>query len=476
MMMGEPSGAVESVVQRPKETVKFVEDMTEAEVASSYGAIPCGLENLGNTCYMNATLQVLRGIPELQEALANYHSLLSIGQASDLVGAMKDLFAQMSKTQIGFPPLVLLNALRQNFPQFAQRSSHGHGYAQQDAEEAWSQILLQVREKLKINIGTETAPKEVSFVDQYMSGIIQSTMECDEPAAKEAGEVAIEGSDTLFKLPCHIDKDINHLRDGIMAGLSEKIEKHSPTLGRDALYTKKSRLGRLPEYLTVHFVRFFWKREIQKKAKIMRKVTFPSELDVVEFCTDELKQKLIPIRDKVREIRKEEEDFTRSRKRQKIQHQRDVEEQMSLKNTSLEPLQKKKGGDPKTKEAEAVKSSEEKQPENFKTDADYEEEHAASIATAKKELAALVDSQGVDDKGSNRSGLYELRGVVTHQGSSADSGHYTAYVKKEPHWVDDARAPGGKRKEQDGNWWWFNDTRVSEVEEEKIMALAGGGE
>jgi ubiquitin carboxyl-terminal hydrolase 14 len=40
----------------------------------------------------------------------------------------------------------------------------------------------------------------------------------------------------------------------------------------------------------------------------MRKVTFPHELDAVEFCTDELKKALIPVRDKVREVRKEEED------------------------------------------------------------------------------------------------------------------------------------------------------------------------
>jgi ubiquitin carboxyl-terminal hydrolase 14 len=42
----------------------------------------------------------------------------------------------------------------------------------------------------------------------------------------------------------------------------------------------------------VQFVRFFWKRESNQKAKILRKVDYPLELDVYEFCSDELKQKL----------------------------------------------------------------------------------------------------------------------------------------------------------------------------------------
>ncbi|EPQ62603.1 Ubiquitin-specific protease [Blumeria graminis f. sp. tritici 96224] len=484
MMMGTPEDG--ETLQRPKETIKFIEDMTEVEVAQQDGATPAGLQNLGNTCYLSSTLQTLRVIPELQQQLKNYTTasdssfpnsslgnisalgLAGLGTSSDLVASLRDLYKQMGETQVGFPPLAFLNSLRTIFPQFAEKSKSGNGYAQQDAEEAWSQILNQLREKLRITVQENGDSKDVSFVDRYMRGEFTSITECDEQAAKEAGEMPTQNSEPFLKLDCHISASTNHLRDGILAGLEQKLEKQSPLLCRNTVYTKKMQISKLPKYLTVHFVRFYWKRDAQKKAKIMRKVTFPDELDVVEFCTDELKHALIPVRDKVREVRKDEEDFERARKRQKVIKDKQIADVkagiVDSTSTNVQDGSKGVSGQKNTETDTEMKDV----VNNPETDA----ERAASILAAKKELHAMVNIETLADDSINKSGLYELRGIVTHQGASADSGHYTSYVKKQ----GPLDSKTGQRGEEDGKWWWFNDDKVSEVEAEKIKTLSGGGE
>jgi ubiquitin carboxyl-terminal hydrolase 14 len=463
MMMGTPGDGGGAIV-RPTEKVKFLEDMTEAEAAQQLGATPAGLVNLGNTCYLNSTLQALRSIPELQDALGKHkHTSMTEIPQLDLTNQLKDLFKEMSETQNGMPPFTFLNALRMAFPQFAERSKKGEGYAQQDAEEAWSQIVSQLRQKLKWETPTEGETAGASsFVDKYMSGAFSSTLECDDPAAREGGEQPTSASEPFLKLNCHIDGQTAHLRDGLVSGLSEKIEKRSEVLGRDEMYTKTSKISRLPKYLTVHFVRFFWKRDVQKKAKIMRKVTFPHELDAVEFCTDELRKALVPVRDKVREVRKDEEDVERARKRRK-------------KNPNQEeelPEEKKEKSKKDSKKPATSADGDVEMAETFKTDAEWEAEKDAALLESKKVLNGLIDPELRKDDGANQSGIYELRAVVTHQGASADSGHYTAYVKK----TGPKDPVTGKIGEEDGNWWWFNDDKVTEVTSDKIDALAGGGE
>jgi len=108
---------------------------------------------------------------------------------------------------------MFLNALRTAYPQFAQKARNGQGFAQQDAEEAWSQIVSQLRQNLKVKENAD-GTKTPAFVDRYMSGSIISTL--SPPAEAAEREEPVTSTEAFLKLDCHIDTTINHLRDGLV--------------------------------------------------------------------------------------------------------------------------------------------------------------------------------------------------------------------------------------------------------------------
>lgn len=94
--------------------------------------LPPGMVNLGNTCYMNATVQCLRAVPELRESVKQFKeefSATSSSSASSIVNAMRTVFTQM-EGGITVNPMLLLHCLHLAFPQFAQTGENG-AYRQQ---------------------------------------------------------------------------------------------------------------------------------------------------------------------------------------------------------------------------------------------------------------------------------------------------------------------------------------------------------
>lgn len=194
----------------------------------------------------------------------------------------------------------------------------------------------------------------------------------------------------FLKLNCHIENQTSHLSLGIADSLEETFEKRSETLGRDAQFQKKSRISKLPPYLMVHFIRFFWKQSAKVKAKILKKVSYPAVLDVYSLCTAE--------------------------------YQAEIKESR-----------------------EAV----------YKAMKDVDARQLAASPGTLQEWSS--------DEGERLlpSGFYDLIGIITHVGRSADSGHYIAWV----------------RDEKFSNVWWkFDDDKVSQVTEEEILKLDGGGD
>lgn len=88
LMMGSKE---EDVPSEPAEKPLFLEDMNESELATALD-LPAGLINLGNTCYLNATVQCLKTVPELREALKNFSGGLANNapSAQNITAALRD--------------------------------------------------------------------------------------------------------------------------------------------------------------------------------------------------------------------------------------------------------------------------------------------------------------------------------------------------------------------------------------------------
>lgn len=384
MMMGTADAMP---VDPPKTVTVFVEDLSDVDRAKADPThLGVGLQNLGNTCYLNSTVQCLYQVEPLRQALTQYQAAGSVDPSAKLTAAARDLFRELDRGHESLPPFQFVLALRNKFPQFSSQSNEG-GFQQQDAEECWTNLLYALREKLQDSEGNNEIEKTFGIGTKLK-------LKCE-----ESGE-EIEESSTSYMLKCNITENINHLTNGIALGLQDDREKNSDQLGRLALFKGSSVITKLPEYLSVQLVRFFYKASVQQKAKILRKVSYTLELDLYEFCSDDLKKELEPARTAHKEL---------------------IDKQVA--------------------EAKLAKSKE-----------------AKGEAAAPPEDVDMTDASSSASASLAHTGKYELIGVLTHKGRSADSGHYVAWVKQRQGWI------------------LYDDDKVIPKTSEEVLALSGGGD
>uniref|UniRef100_A0A4W4FF76 ubiquitinyl hydrolase 1 n=1 Tax=Electrophorus electricus TaxID=8005 RepID=A0A4W4FF76_ELEEL len=255
----------------------------------------------------------LRSVPELKESLRRYSGALRSSGANApsqyITAALRDLYEAMDKTSSSVPPIILLQFLHMAFPQFAEKGDQGQ-YLQQDANECWVQIMRVLQQKLEPlepeaqmetggdEGGATASGTKKNFIDQFFGVEFETTMKCTESEEEEASK----GTESQLQLSCFINQEVKYLATGLRLRLQEEITKFSPSLQRNALYTKSSRIRRLPAYLTVQMVRFFYKEKESVNAKVLKDVKFPLMLDVYELCTADLQEKMVSVRSKFKDM------------------------------------------------------------------------------------------------------------------------------------------------------------------------------
>ncbi|XP_071965808.1 ubiquitin carboxyl-terminal hydrolase 14-like [Antedon mediterranea] len=371
-------GTADELPKEPLQKTMFVEDMSDQQLATALN-VPAGLENLGNTCYLNSTLQCFRSVPELRDSLKKFSgrinpSVVDIQPAESITSSIRDLFLQMDSTSQDVQPIMLLRLMHLAFPEFAERAENG-ALKQQDANECWIQLFRQLEDQLPAitapaqeeggsAVAAAAPSPRSSFMKQYFGGEFKCSLKCD-----ESEEEPVKYSTEKFsQLSCFISQDVKYMHTGLKLKMKENIEKNSPTLKRNAVYTKTSVINRLPAYLTVQFVRFYYKEKESVNAKILKDVKFPMTFDAFDLCSEELQTRMTPIRGKF-----------------KIQD------------------------DKRAMEVSKAKA-------------------AGKKAPAEKEDVKYLPYNLEDDVGSNNSGYYTLQAVLTHQGRSSSSGHYVGWI------------------------------------------------
>lgn len=413
------TGSAEAVPTGPSKKVIFIEDMPESQQKAIGGTSSAGLNNLGNTCYMNSTLQCLRHLPELRVALNRFQG--NGTPEHSLLASLGKLFRDLDDSVAPVTPFLFVQLLRRIFPQFDEQDEKG-GHKQQDSDECLSSILtagarhLTQVDKDKL-LPTDTA---TNMIDYLFGGEFALTTTCDESEA----ESPRSATEPFRKLKCFLDSSVNYLFQGIEKGMEEKLELTAELLGRRAQWTRKRAIKRLPRVLVVHFIRFSWgtkRREgfavkDARAQKVLRRVQYPEVLDISPACDTDLKASFSYARGRLKDAKDKE--------------------------LGLTLLKEKKEDGKKTKRKKAKKRKTEDGGKDGEGDVEMGTGGSAKKATP-----------------SPSSGNYELFGVITHKGRAADGGHYIGWARQ-----------------KGDSWWCYDDSKVTAVTTKDVLALCGGGD
>ncbi|XP_061425279.1 ubiquitin carboxyl-terminal hydrolase 14-like [Lethenteron reissneri] len=490
-------GTTDELPLVPPDRPLFAEDVSRAGHLPSALAPPVGLLNLGRSCYLSAVVQCLGSIPELRAALAGFTERRTERGGTEAAGtftaALRDLFDSMARATVSvdtsssssspssrlaqelhrmmtrgdargpyaaladsddpadavhprspaegrptptLPPVALWKALHRAAPDFA-RTGHDGLHLQQDVAECWTRVLRLLRETLQVEDPAWADPEvwvdgdgKLNFVEQFFGVKVdkkKTQHSLENGKSRESGETRDNGetqnngetAETQRRRETQGNKEVpekgktHEVKETTRKGESHHngetqetgetrvslIELRRATSDSGSTLDFSARLALAGVVRLPAYLGVHVTRTPGDDAHL-QEAAFPLRVDALQLCSPALRERLGPGRRRLQEM-----------ERRRRKH---GEQDSSWGSTAS-------------------------------NDDDDDEDYDGSFD---------------DDVGSNNSGCYDLRAVVSWtrpRWEEDGGGHYVSWL----HW--DA-----------GHWWKCDDEIVTRVTSEEVLSLRAG--
>jgi ubiquitin C-terminal hydrolase len=227
---------------------------------------PIGLENFGNTCYINSIIQCLYHILLFRDNLILENSSKSITKS------LKDLFLKLKTTKrVTVSPNDLVSSLKKEFSSF-------RNFNHQDAQELFSFMMNDIIHDLSIVKTGEPGKKVNSWVQKLFIGTTLTKTTC------LTCENVTSRNEEFLDLSLEIHGDLlDCLREfekyEILEGLN-KFYCEGECSGSYQEARKRIFIQNFPPVLVIHLKRFKYSSEQEKFVKIKDYVPYPLELNL----------------------------------------------------------------------------------------------------------------------------------------------------------------------------------------------------